>query len=381
VVKISVYLSHTNAILRKNYRNIENQERGVKMIFQDLEEYGCEEVTFFYDKGVGLKAIIAIHDTTLGPALGGTRMWDYHSEQEALIDALGLARGMTRKASISGLDCGGGKAVVMGNSCDKTEAMIRAYAQCIDSLKGRLITGQDVGIDVEDTLIMKQETEYILGTGEKVRDPSRFTAHGTLFGMRACAKEVFGNPRLSGLRVAMQGVGHVGYHLAHELHNEGVKLIVSDIREERTKRVADECNAGVVPLEEIYSADCDIFAPCALGAIINDETIPKLKCGVVAGSANNQLKENAHGNELHKRGILYAPDYVINAGGLIAAYMEWKGNTIEQIMNKVEQIGDRIEEIIATSKKTGEPTYRITHKLAEARIRNKRREQGTNKKA
>jgi len=350
------------------------------MIFQNLEKYGCHEVTFFYHKGTGLRAIIAIHDTTLGPALGGTRLWNYHSEEAALIDALKLARDMSRKASISGLDCGGGKAVVMGDSSNKTEAMIRAYAQCIDSLQGRLITGQDVGIDIEDTLIMKQETKYIVGTSEKVRDPSLFTAHGTLFGMRACAKEAFGSPRLSGLRVAIQGVGHVGYHLAHELYKEGVKLIVSDIREEQTNRVADECNAEVVPLEEIYSVDCDIFAPCALGATINDETIPKLKCKVVAGSANNQLKENAHGDELHKRGILYAPDYVINAGGLIAAYIEWKEKTPQEIMNKVEQIGDRIEEIIATSKKTGEPTYRIAHKLADARIMNKRREQEANNK-
>lgn len=351
------------------------------MIFQNLEKYACEEVVFFFDKGAGLKAIIAIHDTTLGPALGGTRLWSYRSEQEALIDALKLARDMSRKASVSGLDCGGGKAVVMGDSSNKTEAMIRAYAQCIDSLQGRLITGQDVGIDIEDTLIMKQETKYIVGTSEKVRDPSLFTAHGTVYGMKACAKEAFENPRLTGLKVAIQGVGHVGYHLAKELYQEGVALVVSDMREEQTNRVADECNAEVVPLEEIYSVDCDIFAPCALGATINDETMPKLKCKVVAGSANNQLKENAHGDELHKRGILYAPDYVINAGGLIAAYMEWKEKTPQEIMNKVEQIGDRIEEIIATSKKTGEPTYAIAHKLADARIMNKRREQEANKKA
>lgn len=351
------------------------------MIFQNLEKYGCEEVVFFFDKGTGLKAIVVIHDTTLGPALGGTRLWNYHSEEEALIDALKLAKDMSRKASVSGLDCGGGKAVIMGDSSNKTEAMIRAYAQCIDSLQGRLITGQDVGIDIEDTLIMKQETKYIVGTSEKVRDPSLFTAHGTVYGITACAKEAFENPRLTGLKVAIQGVGHVGYHLAKELYQEGVALVVSDMRKEQTNRVADECNAEVVPLEEIYSVDCDIFAPCALGATINDETIPKLKCKVVAGSANNQLKENAHGDKLHKRGILYAPDYVINAGGLIAAYMEWKEKTPQEIMNKVEQIGDRIEEIIATSKKTGEPTYKIAHKLADARIMNQRREQKANKKA
>lgn len=349
------------------------------MIFEALRNHDCEQVVFFHRKDMGLKAIVAIHDTTLGPALGGTRLWSYPSEEEALTDALKLARGMSRKASISGLDCGGGKAVIIGDARNKTERMIRTYARFIDTLQGKLLTGQDVGIDVEDTLIMKQETKYIIGTSKEVRDPSLFTAHGTVYGMKACAKEAFGGTQLSGLTVAIQGVGHVGYHLAKELHEEGAQLIISDLREGLTKKVADEFEAKVVPADEIYSVDCDVFAPCALGAIINDETIPQLRCKVVSGSANNQLKENAHGEALHKRGVLYAPDYVINAGGLIAVYMEWKGETPEAIMKKIEEIESRIEEIISDSKGTGEPTFKIAQKLADKRIMNRRSELAKNK--
>jgi leucine dehydrogenase len=351
------------------------------MIFENLEDYGCEEIIFFWDRKTRLKAIVAIHDTILGPAFGGTRLWNYHNEEEALTDVLRLSRDMSRKASITGLDCGGGKGVIIADQRNKTEAMIRAYAQFIDTLKGRFLTGEDVGIDVKDTRIMKKETNYIVGASEKVSDPSIFTAYGLTYGIKACAKEVFGSSKLSGLRVAIQGVGHVGYNLAKELSKEGVELIVSDIREELTKRAANEFGAKVVSIEEIYSVDCDFFSPCALGAIINNETIPKLKCKIVAGSANNQLEENAHGDELHKRGILYAPDYLINAGGLISVYMEWKQSTVEEIMKKVEEIEDRMKKIISISRTTGEPTYKIAHKLADERIMNKRREQEVIKKA
>lgn len=343
------------------------------MIFDNLQDYGCEEIAFFYDKVAGLKSIIAIHDTTLGPAWGGTRLWNYESEEEALTDVLRLARGMSRKASISGLDVGGGKAVIMARAEQKTEALLRAHGRCVETFKGRFLTGEDVGIGVEDVEIMRKETEYVAET-KGVGDPSPFTAHGVVSGMRACAKDVYGSPSLSGLKVAIQGVGHVGYNLARELHEDGAELIVSDIREELTERLSQEFGAQVVDVEEIYSVNCDIFAPCALGAIVNDETIPRLTCKIVAGGANNQLKENRHGRLLYERGICYAPDYVINAGGLIVIYMESKHHSLEETMKAIEQIEDRIGEIISVSKEHQKPTYEIAHQLADERILKKRKE-------
>jgi len=343
------------------------------MIFESLETYGCEEVAFFYDSVTGLKAIIAIHDTTLGPAWGGTRLWDYKSEQEALTDVLRLANGMTRKASISGIDVGGGKAVIMAKPEQKTEALLRAHGRCVETFKGRFMTGEDVGIGVEDVEIMRKETEHVAGT-KGVGDPSPFTAHGVVSGMRACVKDVYGSPSLSGLKVAIQGVGHVGYHLAKELHQQGAQLTVSDIRKALTERASQEFGARVVPPEEIYSVTCDIFAPCALGAISNDDTIPQLTCKIVAGGANNQLEENRHGRLLHDTGIRYAPDYVINAGGLIVIYMESKHRSLEETMKAIEQIEDRIGKIISISKDSHRPTHEIAHQLADERILKKRKE-------
>jgi len=342
------------------------------MVFDKIQEYGCEEVAYFYDNNTGLKAIVVIHDTTLGPALGGTRLWDYPSEEEALIDALRLAQGMTRKASISGVDAGGAKAVIIAKPEQKTEAFLQAYGRFVDTFHGRFITGEDVGISIEDARIIGKETEYVLGISEEVGDPSPFTAHGVVSGMRACTREAFGTSGLSGLKIAIQGLGAVGYNLARILHQEGAELIVTDIMEEPTKKIAAELGAKVVAPEEIYSVACDVFAPCALGAIINNETIPQLRCRVVAGSANNQLQESVHGDELHRRGILYAPDYAINAGGLISAYIDWKKSGTEGIMKKVREIEDRIGEVIAASKKIGEPTHTIADKVADERVRRKK---------
>lgn len=344
----------------------------MSMIFENLGKYDCEEVVFFYDKESGLKAIIAIHDTTLGPALGGTRLWSYYSEEEALIDALRLAKGMSYKASISGIDVGGGKAVIMAKPEQKTEALLRAHGRFVETFKGRFITGEDVGIGIEDAKIMHKETKYVLGISKEIGDPSPFTAHGVVCGIRACAKEMYGSSNLSGLKVAVQGVGHVGYNLARELKEGGAELIVTDIREGLTKRAASELGADVVSPEEIYSVDCDIFAPCALGAVINDETIPKLKCRIVAGAANNQLKEDRHGKLLYEKEICYAPDYVINAGGLIAIYMDSKKDTKEEIIKKIELIEERIGEIISVSKERNVPTHEIAHRLADERIVKKR---------
>ena len=342
-------------------------------IFDNLEDYGCEEIAFFYDKETGLKSIIAIHDTTLGPAWGGTRLWNYESEEEALTDVLRLARGMSRKASISGLDVGGGKAVIMARAEQKTEALLRAHGRCVETFKGRFLTGEDVGIGVEDVEIMRKETEYVAET-KGIGDPSPFTAHGVVSGMRACVRDVYGSPSLSGLKVAIQGVGHVGYNLARELHEDGAELIVSDISKELTERVSQEFRAQVVGVEEIYSVNCDIFAPCALGAILNDETIPRLTCKIVAGGANNQLKENRHGRLLYEKAICYAPDYVINAGGLIVIYMESKHYSLEETMKAIEQIEQRVGKIISISKEHHKPTYEIAHQLADERILKKRKE-------
>lgn len=342
-------------------------------VFESLETYGCEEVAFFLDSVSGLKSIIAIHDTTLGPAWGGTRLWDYQSEEEALTDVLRLARGMTRKASISEVDVGGGKAVIMARPDQKTPALLRAHGRCVESFKGRFMTGEDVGIGVEDVEIMREETEHVAET-KGFGDSAPFTAQGVLSGMRACAKDVYGSTSLSGLKVAIQGLGHVGYNLAKELHKEGAQLIVTDIREELTDVVSREFGARVIAPEEIYSADCDIFSPCALGAIINDETIPQLTCAIVAGAANNQLEDNRHGMLLYERGIRYAPDYVINAGGLIVIYMESRGHNLKETMEAIEGIEDRIGRIIAISKEHGRPTYEIAHQLADERILKKRKE-------
>jgi len=351
------------------------------MLFEKLKDYGCERITFFYDKGAGLKVIIAINDTTLGPAWGGTRLWNYRNEEEALIDVLRLSKGMTRKSSISGLDAGGAKAVIIAKPEQKTEALLRAHGRCVETFKGEFITGEDMGIGIEDAKIMHKETEHVVGISKEVGDPSPFTAHGVVCGIRACAKDVYGSSNLSGLKVAIQGVGHVGYNLAKELHKEGSKLIVADIREELTKRVSQEFGATVVPTEEIYSVDCDIFAPCGLGATINDKTIPKLKSKIIAGSANNQLEENHHGKILHEKGIRYAPDYVINAGGLIAIYMESKHSTAEEGIKKVEEIEEKIDTIIAVSKEHNEPTYEIANRLADERISDKKKELETSRKA
>ena len=350
------------------------------MLFESLEAYGCEQVAFFSDTDSGLRSIIAIHDTTLGPAWGGTRLWDYASEQEALTDVLRLAQGMTRKASISGIEVGGGKAVIMAKPEQKTEALLRAHGRCVESFKGRFMTGEDVGIGVEDVEIMRQETEHVAET-RGVGDPSPFTAHGVVSGMRACARDVYGSPSLSGMKVAIQGLGHVGYNLAKELHQEGAKLIVTDIRAGLTERASTEFGARVVAPGEIYAVACDIFAPCALGAIINDDTIPQLTCTIVAGAANNQLEDNRHGRLLYERGIRYAPDYVINAGGLIVIYMESRGSSLKDTMEAIEGIEERIGQIISISKQNHRPTYEIAHQLADERVMNKRKEREAGREA
>ncbi|MBD8026124.1 Glu/Leu/Phe/Val dehydrogenase [Ureibacillus sp. Re31] len=341
-------------------------------IFKYLEKYDYEQVVFCQDKTSGLKAIIAIHDTTLGPALGGARMWSYASEEQAIEDALRLARGMTYKNAAAGLNLGGGKTVIIGDPFkDKNEEMFRALGRFIQGLNGRYITAEDVGTTVTDMDLIHEETDYVTGISPSFGssgNPSPVTAYGVYLGMKAAAKEAFGTDSLQDRTIAVQGLGNVAYTLCEYLYNEGAKLVVTDINKNAVERVVNDFNAVAVDPGDIYSQDVDIFAPCALGAIINDETIPQLKAKVIAGSANNQLKDSAHGDLIHKMGIVYAPDYVINAGGVINVADELYGYNRERAMKRVEAIYDSISKIFEISKRDKIPTYLAANRLAEERI-------------
>ncbi len=337
-----------------------------------MERYGHEQVVFCYSEEAGLRAIIAIHDTTLGPALGGCRMWPYESEEEALVDVLRLSMGMTYKNAAMGLDAGGGKAVIIGDPRkDKSELLFRAFGRFVQSLGGRYITAEDVGITPQDMRWVREETEFVVGLPEGSGDPSPATAFGVYRGMKACARWVFGNESLKGKVIAVQGVGHVGYHLLRHLHDEGAKLVVCDLYPDRVERAVSEMNAEAVGVDEIYDVECDIFAPCALGAVINDQTLPRLKCRIVAGAANNQLAEQRHGDALEERGILYAPDFIINGGGVINVYDEFGpgGYRRERAFTRVATIYDKLLHIFQMAREKGIPTYRAADMMAEQRIR------------
>lgn len=342
-------------------------------IFGKLAEFDCEGLLFCRDEATGLRAIIAIHDTTLGPALGGCRMWPYATEEEAVTDVLRLARGMTYKAAMSGLDLGGGKSVILGDPHrDKSEALFRSFGRCVETLGGRYIVAEDVGTSPEDMESIRSETSHVVGVGVGrggSGDPSPFTALGVLAGMRACAEEVFGSPSLKGLTVAVQGLGHVGYALCRLLHDEGARLVVTDLHPDAAARAARELGAKPVETDEILSVPCDVFAPCALGGVVNDATLPLLDCSIVAGSANNVLAEGRHGEELAERGILYAPDYVTNAGGLINVSCELEGYDEEKARERVARIYDSVKNVIEISERDGVPTNVAADGLALERLR------------
>ncbi len=339
-------------------------------VLTPMSEYNHEQLLFCNDNATGLKAIIAVHNTTLGPALGGTRMWMYKNENEALNDVLRLSRGMTYKNSISGLNLGGGKAVIIGDSKTmKSEALFRRFGKFVNSLAGKYITAEDVGISPIDMTWVNMETDHVVGLPGKSGDPSPITALGVYVGMKACAKKQFGNDSLSGRKVAVQGAGHVGEYLIKHLHEENAEIFVSDIDQDNLKRVSDKYGAKVVGLEEIYDVDMDIYAPCALGATVNDNTLSRLKCSIIAGSANNQLAdEEIHGKAVLDRGIIYAPDFALNAGGVINVYAELKGNTAEWALQKAEGIYNTIFEIINRVEQENIPAYAIANKIAEERI-------------
>ncbi|UCD56906.1 MAG: Glu/Leu/Phe/Val dehydrogenase [Candidatus Hydrogenedentota bacterium] len=342
------------------------------IIFQRMAEYDYEELIFFQDRSTGLQAIVAIHNTALGPALGGCRFWHYTSERAAIDDVLRLARGMTYKASVAGLNLGGGKSVIIGNpKTHKTEALLRAFGRFIHTLRGRYIVAEDVGTSTEDMRIIHKETKYVVGL-ETTRggsgDPSPVTAYGVLHGMKACARAVFGTGNLGGLTVAIQGAGNVGYHLAKYLAKEGARIMITDIYKNKARRVVDEFGAQYVNPDKIYSVKCDILSPCALGGILDDKSIRRLKCRIVAGSANNQLKSDRHGDKVERRGILYAPDYVINAGGLINVAEELRGYDRSRALRKAAGIYNAVARVIRIANKEEMPTHLAADKMAERRI-------------
>ncbi len=342
-------------------------------IFEEMARGGHEQLIFNYDRTTGLKAIIAIHDTTLGPALGGCRMWDYSSEEEAITDALRLSKGMTYKCGISGVDFGGGKTVIIGDPLKgKSEELFRALGRFVETLGGRYYTGTDVGTTYDDFVYVSRETSGVVGLPEEYGgsgNSSIITAYGVWKGMKACARTAFGSDSLSGLTIAVQGLGKVGSHLVELLHQEGAELVVADINEEYVRSIKEKYPVHVVAPAEIFGVSCDIFSPNALGAVLNDETIPQLKCKIVAGAANNQLKEPRHGDMLFEKGILYAPDYVINAGGLIQVADEFDGYSKDRAFKKAAGIYDTLLRIFVIAKHKNIPPFRAVDEVVERRIK------------
>ncbi len=334
---------------------------------------GHEQVAMFSDPGSGLKAIIAIHDTTLGPACGGTRMWPYASEAEALNDALRLSQAMTYKSAAAGLHLGGGKGVIIADShTEKSEALMRAYGRFVDTLAGRYLTTTDVGTTGRDLEYVRQETAHVVGLPLSLGgsgDTSIMTGLGLYMGMKACAKEVWGDDGLRGKSVAVQGFGKVASHLCQHLMEEDARIVVTDVFEDALDRARD-LGLEVTPPDSILDMDCDIFAPCALGGVLNSQTIPQLRCRVVAGGANNQLFSEADGEELHRRGILYAPDYIVNAGGVInvEAEMGDGGYNPGRAREKTERIHEIMGSVIRTSQSEEISTAAAAARLAEERL-------------
>ena len=350
--------------------SIDATPTGTLALFDTMAEMGHEQVVMSYDKSSGYRGVIAIHDTTLGPALGGARFWQYASDEEAIIDALRLSRGMTYKNAVAGLNLGGGKSVIIGdNRTAKREMVFRAHGRFVDSLGGRYITAEDVGTSTADMDFVHMETKYVTGLANKSGDPSPVTARGVFRAIQASAKHRWGSDSLENRVIAVQGLGHVGYYLCKELHNAKAKLIVTDLDSARVKRVVDEFGAQAVEHDSIFGAKADIFAPCALGGIINDKTLGKLRVEIVSGGANNQLLEERHGEELEAKGILYAPDYVANAGGVINVYSELAGWTRERSLRKADEIYDTMLGVFELAREQGIPTYVAADRIAERRLK------------
>jgi leucine dehydrogenase len=342
-------------------------------ILEQLSQSGHKKVVFCNDPTTGLKAIIAIHDTTLGPALGGVRMWNYNTEAEALEDVLRLSKGMTYKAAIAGLNVGGGTAVIIGDSRrQKTEALMRSFGRFVKNLNGEFIAGEDVGTTVRDMEYIRMETQHVTGVPESLGgagNPAPYSAKGVYLGIKACVKEVFGTDELAGRSVVVQGTGNVGEHLVELLRNDNVEVYVTDINEERMRVIARKYKAKAIEADKIFNIGADIYAPCALGATVNDKTLKTMKFAIIAGSANNQLAdEKVHGQILHDKGILYAPDYLINAGGIISCYSELTGFGKKRTIQLTENIYEATREVIKLSKSENIPTNLAASRIAEKRI-------------
>jgi leucine dehydrogenase len=342
-------------------------------VFEHINGGRYEQVVFCSDDQSGLRAIIAIHSTALGPALGGTRFYPYPSESEALADVLRLARGMTYKAAAAGLDLGGGKAVIIGDPRrDKTEELLRAYGRYVETLGGRYITAEDVGTALDDMDVVRRESRWVTGCSHTYGgsgDPSPVTAYGVLQGMKACLLEAFGDPSLQGRSVALQGVGKVGYALCGHLIAEGARVVIADVDVDNLARAVSDFEVETVPIEKVHALEVDVFAPCALGGAVNDDTLSDLQCSIIAGSANNQLAREELGDKLRDFGILYAPDFVINAGGLINVEDELRGYDQERAIKRVEGIYKQLQRIFATARERNISTARAAMEYAEDRIR------------
>lgn len=351
----------------------EVETKNASNVIQQMSLFNHEQVVFCNDNEVGLKAIIGIHNTVLGPALGGTRMWNYATEQDALTDVLRLSRGMTYKSAVAGINLGGGKAVIIGDPKKiKTEGLLRSFGKFIDNLGGKFITAEDVSMNSKDMEIIHMETDYVTGLPESMGgsgDPSPVTAMGVWMAMKASAKEVYGSDDLSGKKVIVQGLGNVGKNLIDYLSKENAELLIFDIDKEKIKEVSKKYKVKVLSADELYSADADIYAPCALGATVNSKTIEQLKVKIICGSANNQLEDEAiHGKMVEEKGILYAPDFVVNAGGIINVYYELEGYNRERALAHAQKIYDVTRKIFEISKKEKIPTYLAANRLAEERI-------------
>ncbi|MEJ8473141.1 Glu/Leu/Phe/Val dehydrogenase dimerization domain-containing protein [Roseibium algae] len=339
-------------------------------VFDHFEFDDHEDVVFVRDKVTGLTAIIAVHDTTLGPALGGCRIWPYQTTADALTDALRLSRGMTYKNALAGLDLGGGKAVIIADPCkDKTPELMEAFGAHVERLAGTYITAEDVGVSPQDMEAVALQTNHVRGTkASGLGDPSPFTALGVFSGLQAAANHVYGTHDLTGKRVSVQGLGHVGFDLCRHLHDAGAQLIVADIHAPAVARAVETFGAEAVDANSAHKVEADIFAPCALGGILNGRTIPQISAKIIAGAANNQLHRPADGLALNKRGILYAPDYAINAGGVISIALAIPGGGAQKVKEKTLTIGDTLARIFQKSAAQGATPEQIADQLAEERL-------------
>lgn len=342
-------------------------------IFDYMSKYGYEQVLLFQNEDVGLRAVLAIHSTVLGPAAGGCRFWTYASDLDAMEDAMRLARGMTYKYAAAGVNLGGGKVVVIGDpKRQDREMLFRALGRFINNLRGEYLTGEDVGTTLQDMDYMRMETPYVITLSKESGGAGPIggaTAFGVLQAMKACAEETWGSTSLQGRRVVVQGLGAVGYPMVEYLVKEDADVVICDIDPMKVHQVNSDFSVKVIDISDVFSADAEIYCPCALGGVVNDETLPQFRVKIICGSANNQLREERHGDELTRRGILYAPDYVANSGGTIFDTDRlWGGVNVQRGMNKVSKIFERMKQVIKISKTQNIPTYLAADRIAEERI-------------